>query len=178
MSDFNITSRYATALMELSEEKNAFTQVASDIDLVVNTLAGSKDLRATLSSPIIKSVKKIEILKEIFTKHISLDTENFLVFIVNKSREGLLFEIVKRFNQLRDEKLGLVNIDVTSAVEFDDAQKDSIKTKLKDYTKKDVRIDFEVEENLIGGFLARVGDTVLDASIKQQLRNLKKQLLA
>ena len=53
-----------------------------------------------------------------------------------------------------------------------------IKTQLADYTKKRVRIDFSVEENLIGGFVAKVGDTVLDGSVKQQLSNLRKQFLA
>jgi F-type H+-transporting ATPase subunit delta len=178
MSDFNITSRYANALIELSEEKNVFEKTASDVELVFNTLIGSKDLRNMLASPVIKSAKKIEILKEIFDSYISQDTINFLTFIVNKNREDLLYEIVKRFVQLKNIKLGFVDINVKSAVEFDDDQKDMIKTQLTDYTKKQVRIDFSVEENLIGGFIAKVGDTVLDGSVKQQLSNLKKQLLA
>lgn len=178
MSDFNITSRYANALIELSEEKNVFEKTASDVDLVFNTLFGSKDLRVMLESPIIKSAKKIEILKEIFSSYISKDTINFLTFIVNKNREDLLFEIVRRFVDLKNRKLGLVDINVKSAVEFDEAQKDLMKTQLTEYTKKQVRIDFNVDENLIGGFVAKVGDTVLDGSVKQQLKNLKKQLLA
>lgn len=178
MSDFNITSRYANALIELSEEKNVFEKTASDVELVFNTLTGSKDLRNMLASPVIKSAKKIEILKEIFDSYISQDTINFLTFIVNKNREDLLYEIAKSFVQLKNGKLGLVDINVKSAVEFDEAQKDLMKTQLAEYTKKQVRIDFNVDDNLIGGFVAKVGDTVLDGSVKQQLKNLKKQLLA
>lgn len=178
MSDFNITSRYANALIELSEEKNVFEKTASDVELVFNTLTGSKDLRNMLASPVIKSAKKIEILKEIFDSYISQDTINFLTFIVNKNREDLLYEIAKSFVQLKNGKQGLVDINVKSAVEFDEAQKDLMKTQLAEYTKKQVRIDFNVDDNLIGGFVAKVGDTVLDGSVKQQLKNLKKQLLA
>jgi F-type H+-transporting ATPase subunit delta len=178
MSDFNITSRYSNALIALSEEKNTFSRAAADIELIFNTLKDSRDLRLMLSSPVIKSVKKIEILTEIFSAHVSQDTLNYIIFIVNKKREDLLFKILYRFLQLKDEKLGLINIDVKSAAKFDEIQMDAMKVKLADYTQKKVRIDFSVEENLIGGFVAKVGDTVLDGSVKQQLKNLKKQLLA
>jgi F-type H+-transporting ATPase subunit delta len=178
MSNFNITSRYAKALIENSEENNNFEKISSDIDLIFNTLNNSKELRVTMSSPVVKTEKKIDILNEIFSNHVSKETLNFLTLIVNKRREDLLFEIVARFVELKNKKLGLVNVQVKSAVDFDDLQKELMKSKLADFTNKKVKAKFDVDESLIGGFSARFGDTVLDGSVKQQLKNLKKQLLA
>ncbi|MBL1212021.1 MAG: F0F1 ATP synthase subunit delta [Ignavibacteriae bacterium] len=178
MSNFNITSRYAKALIENSEEKNIFEKVSSDVELIFNTLSKSKELRVTMSSPVVNSEKKIEILTEIFSNHISQETLNFLTLVVNKKREDLLFEIVARFIELKDKKLGLVNVHVKSAVDFDESQKEIMKSKLAEFTNKKVRASFDTDESLIGGFSARFGDTVLDGSVKQQLKNLKKQLLA
>ena len=148
MSTFNITSRYAIALLELSKEKNNFETVSSDVELISSTLENSKD------------------------------TIIFLRFIIEKRRENFLHDILKRFIQIKNEKLGLVNVHVKSAFVLDEEQKNKLKNELANYTKKNVRINFVTDEDLIGGFTAKIGDTVLDGSVKQQLVKLRKQLLA
>jgi F-type H+-transporting ATPase subunit delta len=130
-----------------------------------------------LASPIIREDKKLSIMKEVFENYVSSDSINFIEFVINKGREEFLFPIYKKFIELRDEKLGFINIDVTSAIELSDVQIDLINKKLEDYTGKKVRTKLHTNENLIGGFFIKIKDTVLDASVKHQLELLRKTLL-
>lgn len=177
MSDLNIANRYATALADLAEEKKSFDTIASDIELVYNTLKASRDLRTMLDSPVIKHEIKLSVLKEIFTSRISKDSLNFLEFIIDKQRENLLFQIMQRFLRMRDERMGIVNAEVTSSVELPDDQKIKLEQKLEKFTGKKVKISFSLDKELIGGFTVRINDTIIDASLKHQLEILKEQFL-
>ncbi len=175
MSEFTVSTRYANSFLGLAEEKYNLDEIASDIKIVYNTFASSKELQRILKNPVVKADKKESILEEIFASEITSTSLNFLKFILNKNREELLFDITKRFLELYDQKLGVVNANITSAVELTEAHKSEIKEKLEKYTNKVVRTKYSVDNNIIGGFLVRIGDTVLDASISHQLYLLKNK---
>ncbi len=177
MSEFNVSTRYAKALMELATERNTLEYVANDMALVSSTLAASKDLRTFLISPIIELNKKRNALSEIFKDKITNDTLEFIDFVLNKNRERYLMEIASRFVEIREKKMGIVRASVISAVELNDLQKDEFIKVLERYTDSKVKIDFSIDESIFGGFLVRIGDTILDASIVHQLKKLKTQLL-
>ncbi len=176
MSEFVISTRYANALMESSIEKNSFEKVMQDIELVFATLEASKELRSVLANPVISTVKKSAVLKEVFAGKISEDVSNFLELIVTKGRENILFEICNRFLQLCDEKLNRIKVEVTSAVELTSEQKENIVKKLEEITNKKVVATYTLDNSIIGGFKARFKDTVIDASVHHQLELLKKKL--
>lgn len=175
MSDFNISTRYANALLEISEEKKNFDKVSEDVEFIYNTFSSSKDLRKVIANPVIEEVKKKAIIKEVFTDRISSDTLSFILFVVNKGREDYIFPIAKRFLELRDIKLGFVNVEISSADELSDDQKLELVNKLKDYTGKQVRLKYKIDSAILGGFIARIGDTVVNASVLQQLKTLRKK---
>jgi F-type H+-transporting ATPase subunit delta len=177
MGILNIANRYANALIELALEKGTFDKVSNDIDLIFSTFKTSRELQVALSSPIVKSEKKSFILNEIFKDKVSNETLSFLSFIVEKNREDLLFDIIKRCKEIRDKKLGIINAEVFSSTELISEHKEKLKRKLEDFTKKKVKISFSLDKQLIGGFVVRIDDTVLDASIKHQLELLKEQFL-
>lgn len=175
MSEFNVSTRYANSLIELAEEKNNLSEIVSDIKVVYNTLADSKELQRILKNPIIKIDKKNSILSEIFASQISVSTLNFLKFILKKRREELLFDITKRFLELHDEKFDVVNAAIISAVELSEENKVYVKEQLEKFTNKKIRTEYKLDKNVIGGFLVKIGDTVLDATIKHQLELLKNK---
>lgn len=176
MSEFVISTRYANALLSISQEKNTFNEVNEDISFVKNTLAGSKELRNLLSNPVINSSVKAEILKEIFASNIGSDVKNFLQFIVKKGRENILFDVCQRFEALSNDKLNQVNVIISSAIDLSSAQKEEIENKLAEIIKKKVIPSYKIDAGIIGGFKARYNDTVIDASIQHQLELLKKVL--
>jgi len=177
MADFRILHRYATSLLETSLEKNNLEVVTSDIQLLVKTLEQSKELQLMLKSPVVRPETKLNILKEIFSKKISKDSMDFVEFVVSKKRESLLNSIGKRFLELRDDHLGIANVFVTSATEFSSEQKSVLQGRLEKILDKKVRLNFKTDSNLVGGFVAKVNDTLYDASISHQLELLKKQFL-
>lgn len=177
MSVINITSRYAKALIELAEEKKSLEEVSKDIQKVYDTFSKSKELKSVMSSPVLRNDKKAEILKAIFQKSIKQDVMNFLLFVVDKNREEYLFLILKRYLELYDDRMGIVIASVSSPEIMDDAQINKLIERLQKFTGKKVRITLKESKDLIGGFIVRIGDTVIDASVDHQLEMLKKKFL-
>lgn len=177
MGFLNISNRYAKALLEIAKEKNIFDAVSNDMKLILNTLKESKELKIALKSPIIKESDKLNILKEIFSSKVSLESMQFVEFVLEKNRIEILSDISRRFVELVDEIQGFVEVEVASIDLLDNNQKELLKNKLESITNKKVRLSYRIDKNLIGGFTARVKDKVFDASVKHQLENLRKSFL-
>jgi len=177
MADFRILHRYATSLLETALEKKNLDLITTDIRLLVETLEGSRKLQLMLESPVVRPELKLSILKEVFSEKISKDTMDFIEFLVSKKRENFIGGIGKRFLVLRDAHLGIANVIVTTSSEFSNEQKNVLQNKLEKILEKKVRLNFKTDANLVGGFVAKVDDTLYDASIRHQLELLKKQFL-
>jgi F-type H+-transporting ATPase subunit delta len=175
MADSKVANRYASSLLENTLEKNTLDKVYKDLKLLIESFDKSAELRRTIESPVIKPVVKFSILKEIFSKKIDLETINFFQFVIDKNREDVLYLIAQRFINLRNKHLGIVELDVKTAFKLDEVQKQSIKSRFEKALKKTVNLNLETDESIIGGFIAKVGDTVYDASLQHQLDLLKKE---
>ena len=99
-----------------------------------------------------------------------------MVFLLTKNRDALFYDIVKRFTELRDVKKGIVNVDIVSAIELDEAEKEKMIATFEKYSGKKIRAAYIVDESIIGGFSVKIGDTVVDATVSHQLAELKKRL--
>ena len=177
MASSKVANRYSKSFLDTSIEKNILDKVSSDFDLVYRSLIKSPELLRAFKSPVIKTETKQSILAEIFGRLIDKDSLDFLNFVITKGREDLFTEILEKFDNLKDEFIGSVKIDVTTAFIFNDEQKIQLQQKFESYLKKKARLTFKVDQNIIGGFVAKVGDTVYNASMIHQLGLLKKQLL-
>lgn len=177
MSSFNISTRYAKAFMEFAEEKNSLEQASDDMVMLENTLSKSKELKVVLKSPVINKDKKESIIKEIFAEKVDALTLDFILFVNKKNRENLLFDISKRYNEIRNIKLNRVEAEIVSTLEFSDEQKNVLQKQLKAHSNNEVIPSYKTDESLIGGFTVKINDTVIDASVKQQLKKLRKSLV-
>jgi F-type H+-transporting ATPase subunit delta len=175
MSDFRISYRYAKSLLQLSAERKVLSQVYNDSELIFNTLAKSKELRAVLKNPVLKSIEKKNLIRKIFEKKVCSESISFMDFVLDKNREDIFFEIYKEFLNLRDIKEGIIRAWVKSAVELSDPLKQKIEQKLTARTNKNVKADYTVDNAILGGFVVRISDMVIDASVKHQLELLRKK---
>ena len=175
MSLYRVARRYADAASELAEEQHQSEQLAKDLDLVGSWLKGSRELQAFLKSPVIPREKKLTVMSEIFRSRVSPFTFNFLTLLLEKGREDVLGDIVQEYLRLRDERLGIVTLDVHTATELTTEQQGVIVKRFESITKKKIRVSFSVEKELKGGIVARVGDTVYDGSIRRQLELLRER---
>ncbi len=178
MSGHKVSIRYAASLLDLAVNNKNLDAVSGDMVLVSDTLTGNPQLVRIISSPVVRSNIKLSIIEDIFKSRITSDSLNFLKFIILKNRENLLKNIVKRFLQLKDEYLGIVNVEVKAIVRFTTVQENKLISNMESFLHKKVKVKYIIDNELIGGFIARVGDTVFDASLKHQLDMLRKQFLS
>jgi len=135
----------------------------------------AREFVAFLKSPIISRDRKRAVLSELFKTKLSGFTFNFLNLLVEKGREELVGDIAEEFFKLRDDRQGLVTLDVRSAVGMDQDQQKMIVKRFESLTGKKVRAAFSIERELKGGFVARIGDTVYDGSLLRQLELLRER---
>lgn len=129
-----------------------------------------------LASPVIAKDKKKAVLRDIFKKKVGELVLGYLEQIIVKGRENMLADILTQYFTLRDEQLGIVRVSVRTSVDFSAKQEKDLAKQLETMTKKKVEIVFSLDTSIKGGFVARVGDTVLDGSVKRQLEILKMKL--
>lgn len=166
--------RYAKALLSLANESDILQQVDADMRLVNNTISASRDLQLLLRNPVVKDTLKLTVLKNIFSAVDKQTTQLFETLLQNK-RLGLLPRITESFIALVDEKNGVVRAEVTTAVPLTDELEKKVLAKVKEITGNEASLMKKVDENLIGGFLLRVGDLQYDASISGRLNRLKQK---
>ncbi len=177
MTESKISSRYASSFLRNSIEKNTLDRAASDMQYIISVFHSSRDLQLAMENPVIKSEIKGNVLSEIFAGKVDDETMSFIRFIVSKRRESLLQSIAKRFLEMYDEHLGIVRASVLSAFELSSEQKVQIKEKFEKLLARKVIINYQINEELLGGFVARIGDTIYDVSVKHQLNQLKKHFV-
>jgi F-type H+-transporting ATPase subunit delta len=158
--------------MGAAEEIKVADAVTQDLLMVGATLRDSRELRLLVSSPIVPASKKAGAFKALFASRVSPQTMVFINLLIAKQREGILAETIEEYMKLRDIQMGVVNISVASAVDLTRKQEDALRGQLERLTGKKVRLHVALTPEIKGGLVVRVGDTVLDASIKRQLEIL------
>lgn len=175
MKNTAAASRYAKALLELAVEQNKVDSVAGDMNYFAQAVQGSHDLELLLASPIINSDKKISIFEKVFEQFEEL-TMAFMRLIIKNRREDILPVIAASFDsQVKDHK-GISPVTIVSAKTLDPSTKDLILSKVSGLISGTPEVTEQIDESLIGGFVVKLGDRQLDASVVSQLNNLKQRL--
>ena len=175
MRSTRVARRYAQALMSAAEDRQTLATTTADLTKIAGVIQGSHDFRTFLASPVVSIPRKKGILHEVFGATVTPDTLMFLDLLVAKQREGQLAEIIEQFHVLHDVKMGIVNVDVTTAVELTAQQQKALQKELEQRTGKSVRLRVAVNTSIRGGLVVRIGDTVLDASLSHQLERLRER---
>lgn len=170
-----IAHRYALALIGLAEEHKILDKVAEDMHAIQDTLHGSRELRVVLSSPVLTPDKKQRVLNELFGKQLSKPTLSFMELLVRKGRAEYLAATAENFLFMLDSRRGIVAAKITSASPLSEDQQIQLQAKLERMTGKRIRPIFGVNPELRGGFLARIGDELVDASLANQLEILREE---
>ena len=172
-----ISKAYGEALFELALEKNELDSIAEQVNLLVNAFAENPELIKLISHPKISKEEKINVIETIFKGRMSDDIVGFLVIIVEKDRGSEIADILKLFQaKVREyKKIGVAL--VTSAIELSTEQKQKVEQKLLQQTAyESFEVEYKVDASLIGGMIIRIGDRVVDSSIRSKLDNLTKEL--
>lgn len=175
MKEIRVASRYAKSLLGLAIEQNKLEEAYADMKLVAETCSSSRDLSLLLKSPIVKSDKKQAIVDQIFSGQMSELSNAFVGIIIRKKREYLLEDISKEFLMQYKAHKNIVTAQVTSAVQLDDALKQRILALVAGNEGEGVEMVESIDKDIIGGFIVRVGDKQIDASIAGRLADLRQE---
>lgn len=175
MSEIQVASRYAKALIDLAEEQNSLEDVKGDIESFVKTMRQNSELQAVLKNPIIGPDKKFAILNQLFGSKFHKIILSFFKIVVSKGRSGILYGTAKEFIDEYNIKKGIVHAVVTSADALTEEQKIKLTDLVTEATKAQIILDTRIDPSLIGGFVLRVGDRQVDTSLSSSLKKLKKE---
>lgn len=173
-----VAARYARALYELAVEHQAGDKIGVELQQIVTTIQQIPALGEALASSIIPGEAKKNIVGEVFSEQISPLTFNFLQLIIDKKRISELPAIHRRYQEMLRASQGVIAGEVISAVPLDEAELSRLASKLQQATGKQVELQTRVEAELIGGLVVRIGDRVIDGSVRTQLATLRQVLTA
>lgn len=178
MAQTKVATRYAKSLLGLVAEKGNLEEAFSDMLLIKKTCSENRELVVLLKSPVVNAEKKANILTSIYGKNVSKVTMLFITLITKNRRESALPEIADAFIAQYKAMKGITIASVTSAaVLTEDAQK-----KIADIVQKQVggtvELELEVNPELIGGFILRIGDKQLDTSILSKIGDLRQEFMS
>ncbi|OEK06119.1 ATP synthase F1 subunit delta [Flavivirga aquatica] len=166
--------RYAKAVLSLASDQKAADVVKKDMTLIANTIVDSKELSDALQSPVISSSIKKSVLLEVF-KDTNKTTISLIDILVANNRIDILKDVALKYNQLFDASKGIELATVTTAIALTDDLKKSVLAKAKELTGKNVEVENIIDENILGGFILRIGDVQYNASVANQLNKLKRE---
>jgi F-type H+-transporting ATPase subunit delta len=178
MSVETISRRYASALADIVLKTGETETVKNELKMWEQMVAASPDLQTAFQNPSIAHASKENVLEGLLGKaRPSKTTANFLRVLLRNGRLTDLASINERFDAVLEERSGSVAGEVISARELAETQRNELKANLEKLTGKQVKLDFTIDPNLIGGVVTRVGSTVYDGSVRTQLENLKEELI-
>lgn len=177
MRNQRVSRRYAQALMAIAAEQKSVDAVAADLASIGATLAASRDLQLLVASPVIQEGKKLSIFRELWEPRVGRVTMAFLSLLVTKRRETILPGVIEEYLALRDAAQGVLVAEVQTAVQMTGEQEAALVKRLETYTKKKIRMQKSTDPAIRGGMVVRIGDTVLDGSVRRQLERLRERFL-
>lgn len=175
MSQSKIARVYATALYQAAREEDRIESVHRDLGAFVEAAKASAELRQFLSAEGISDARKKDALLELTEGGDEL-VRNLLRLLVDKNRESELAGVYEGFIELVEQALGIVHVEVVSAVPLPSALQDSLKAKIESSLKKTVELTLTVDVEILGGLRLRIGDRVADASVRHRLDKLRELL--
>lgn len=167
--------RYAKALLQNANETNTEAVVFGDMQSVYKTIEDSRELQSVLLSPVIKANDKKEALLKIFSSQ-SEATHSLIKVLVDNKRTPILSKVAQSYVDIYNEDQGVKVATVVTAVALSSEMEAKIMAKVKELTGSEkVTLKSEIDPDIIGGFILRVGDIQYNASIANQLGNLKRE---
>ncbi len=166
--------RHAQAVFEIAVEKNELEKWRSDLDLLAGVF-GEADLVPVLESPKIRFEDKADVVAKNLSA-ISTEALNLAKLLVLKHRVKIMPQIAQEYGIMMDRRQGIEHAQVTTAVELDSSAELKLKEELAKITGSKVELTTRIDPDIIGGFVARVGDKVIDGSVRNRLQNLKHDI--
>ena len=172
-----VAKRYAKALISIGQEDEQHRQYGEELDRFEELMQSSKELREVLENPIYNLDNQKALLKTLSSRlDFSHVCTNFLNLLLDKRRMSYFLDIVKQYRKILEEISGVTTATIVSAIDLPKEDLDKIRERFSKVTGKEVHVNSEKDPSLIGGLVAKIGDTLYDGSIRTQLYAIKEML--
>ena len=178
MNDERIGRNYAEALLTLARKSGEQEEWGALIDAISAGIREDHTLKTFLESPKLSASRKIDLLKKAFAEGVSPTFLRFLETVILKRRQMLIPEIASEYRMLIDESEDRIHVDVTLARELAEPERDALARQLGRLFGKRVVPHVSLNPAILGGVIVKVGDTVMDGSIRRRLATLRQRMLA
>ena len=176
MASTKSAARYAKALLDLTLEKGWVEAVEKDLIRFVHVVKESNDFRIFLNSPVVRDDKKIAIYHQVF-EGFNPVTMQFFALVTKNGREQLLPEIAHQFERQLMKHRGIVSGTITSASALTEKTKQEILDRIAPAFEGSLKLTESVDPSLLGGFVIRIEDKQIDASVSSKLKELRQELV-
>jgi ATP synthase F1 delta subunit len=170
-----IAQVYSRSLFDVAQEQGKLDLIREQLGAFADALDKDHDLQVFLFSPYFSTQEKKDGLRKVLD---GADPafENFLELLIEKHRMPVLFRIRRQYDERWQEANRMLPVQVTSAVKLDDATVEQIRERIAEQTDRNVELTADVDPDILGGIVLRVGNSILDASIKNRLETLRRQV--
>ena len=170
-----IATVYARSLFEVASEQDKLDLVREQLSEFADAVSENRELQIFLFSPYFSTEEKADGLDRALTD-VDPVVENFLKLLIEKHRMPVIFRIRAEYDQLWEEENKLLPVEITSAVELPEATVKQLGDRISEQTGRKVELSSQVEPEILGGIVVQVGNSVLDASIRNRLEQLRRQV--
>ena len=176
MTQDELITGYAEALFKVVQAEGELDRVEDELFRFGKLLESNHELKQALSDQSIDKIQRVKVLDELLSDKVSPHTLGLLAFVVEQGRARQLPQILKGLSDLAAEARNSVVAEVRSAIPLDAKQRKELAAALSKATGKKVEVKVLVDPSVIGGIVAKVGDTVIDGTVKRRLEQLKEQV--
>ena len=172
-----IANRYARALAEVSFKLGQHEAVERELEQFGQLLDGNRELSAFYEDPAVGAARKKAATSQLLARlGFCKTTGNFIHVLVERNRMGHFNEMLQAFRQAIRDRLGIVEVGVTTSTEIGQALREQLSRAMEQVSGKRVQLRFRIDRQILGGVITRVGDTIYDGSVRQQLQQMKERL--
>lgn len=172
-----LDSRYANALFEVASEENKVDEFIADLKQINELINKNEELNQIIKHPKISTSRKKELFKNIFEDKIDKELLSFLLILIEKNRINELSGIILQVEKILLERNNEVRAIVKTVIPLNEAERASLIDKLKAKYKKSIILEENIDADILGGVYVRIGDDVIDGTIKNKLDEIKKLML-
>jgi F-type H+-transporting ATPase subunit delta len=176
MAELAVVRRYARALFDTAHRAGAVDQIETDLKAVDQVLRATPRFSRVLRAPTVSVDQKKELVQRVFGTRLSPLAARFLTLVVERRRETILNDVYSEFSRLANEERNILAVQVTAATPLTDQERDALAAALTRRTGKTVTLELSIDPQIMGGLLLRMGDTVIDGSIRSRLNQLRARL--
>jgi ATP synthase F1 delta subunit len=170
-----IAQVYARSLFEVADEQGKLDEVREQLGEFAEALDSNRELQVFFFSPYFSTEEKVDGLGKVVEGAEDIFV-NFLALLLEKHRMPLIYRVRRAYDVLWEQEHKLLNVEITSAVELDRETVEQIGRRVGEQTQRKVELSSTVDPDILGGIVLRVGNSILDASIRNRLEKLRRQV--